>query len=280
MESSTVAPNCYGCFTTHTPSACPFVGAYYNKASLINANIPSTFGANVPSWPSTFGANAASWCPSPFAANWPSTFGANVPSWPSTFGANAASWCPSPFGANVPSWMNNIWGEKTWARNMLPSEVRDVAFRPASMAEYWSLSNPIHFHPVDGSRMLHLCFDVKGFKPEEINVSVNVKERCFTVECKYDVKEKEHTATRTYTRKFTLPAEYCCDLSKVEKELKSCVTADGLLVIEALLPRMTPEEIKIFKEKCPSKALSTGICESAGHFHGALACSIPIKTVA
>jgi len=135
---------------------------------------------------------------------------------------------------------------KNWMRHALPREIRDVAFRPMSMVEYNTFLQPVTYHP-DGSRALNLCFDVKGFKPEEIKVEVLNKERAIVVEAKHEVKEKEHNVTRHFTRKFIVPEELHIDLSKVE--LKSCLTPEGLLVIEAVLPRLTVEELKAIREK-------------------------------
>jgi len=139
---------------------------------------------------------------------------------------------------------------KNWMRHSLPVEVRDVAFRPMSMVEYNSFSCPITYH-ADGSRMLNLCFDVKGFKPEEIKVEVLNKERTIVVEAKHEVKEKEHHVTRHFTRRFVLPEELHVDLAKCE--LKSCLTPEGLLVIESVLPRLSVEELKNIREKPSTK---------------------------
>jgi len=139
---------------------------------------------------------------------------------------------------------------KNWMRHSLPVEIRDVAFRPMSMVEYNSFSSPITYH-ADGSRMLNLCFDVKGFKPEEIKVEILNKERTIVVDAKHEVKEKEHHVTRHFTRRFVLPEELHIDLSKIE--LKSCLTPEGLLVIESVLPRLSVEELKTIREKPSTK---------------------------
>jgi len=140
---------------------------------------------------------------------------------------------------------------KNWMRHSLPREIRDVAFRPMSMVEYNSFMTPVTFHH-DGSRTLNLCFDVKGFKPEEIKVEILNKERTIVVEAKHEVKEKEHCVTRHFTRRFVVPEELHIDLSKIE--LKSCLTPEGLLVIESVLPRLTVEELKTMREKQSAKS--------------------------
>jgi len=248
MPTSNVASGCYG--------------------------MPSSYPTNIPSWPMT--TPTPMW-PSMWTNNWMNPM--TNPTMPSPMWNNMLGNVNStPFNWMNNNWMNSTWADasvsSSWMKHILPREVRDVSFRPMSVIEYETLSNPIRIHPIDGSRSLYLCFDVKGFKPEEVTVSICNKDRSITVEAKHEIKEKEHAVTRTYSRKFCLPEYLCVDLSKCE--LKSCVTSDGLCVIEGLLPRLTPEELKTLKEKCPS---SKGI-ESTGSFAGGLACSIPIKTIA
>jgi len=160
-----------------------------------------------------------------------------------------------------------------WMRHQLPREIRDVVFRPMNVLEYNTFANPIVYHP-DGSRHLHLCFEVKGFKPEEVKIEILAKERAVVVEAKHEVKEKEHTVTRHFLRKFVMPEDVQIDLTKVE--LKSHLTHDGLLVIESALPRITPEELKAIREKPTHKTtpyMPTGPITPAGHH----AVSIPVK---
>jgi len=272
--------------STSCPSVCPV-----NYSS--NWSTPSPFWANNWSnnsfpWSNTFGANFPS--TNAFGGNVPA-FGANFPSTYGNFPAFAGNF-PSTYGnfpafaGNFPStqpWANN-WnfpstfaGEHSWNRHALPCEYRDVPSRPMSVIEYWSLQNPIYIHPVDGSRMLHVCFDVKGFKPEEVKVEINSKERSINIECKHESKsEKEHQVVRSFTRKFVLPEYYSVDLSKCE--IKCHVTADGLLIVESVLPRLSVEELKNLKEKVPAT--------KSAQFHGdyKYACgptvSIPLKVVA
>jgi len=147
------------------------------------------------------------------------------------------------------------------------------------MAEFFTFQTPVHISPMDGSRMLYLCFDVKGFKPEEIKVEVSVKDRCITVLAAHDVKDKDTTVTRNFCRKFVIPSEYLVDLSKCE--LKCHLTFDGLLCIESVLPKLTAEELKTLKEKCPSKLNNTfGAFCPAGftNFESMYGCAIPVKT--
>lgn len=167
---------------------------------------------------------------------------------------------------------------KNWMRQSLPAEVRDVAFRPMSTVEYNSFSCPITYH-ADGSRMLNLCFDVKGFKPEEIKVEILNKERTIVVDAKHEVKEKEHHVTRHFTRRFVLPEELHIDLSKIE--LKSCLTPEGLLVIESVLPRLSVEELKAIREKPSTKHMPSSMMHMPSHsmhpMHFNPTVAIPIK---
>jgi len=260
-----MASNASTCNTGYYgPSACPVNWSAFGAENVYGANPwTNTFGANP--WTNTFAGQYPS--TNFFGGNFPSTYGANFPS---TFGANF----PSTYGANFPS---NLWGEKSWARHALPCEYRDVPSRPMSVAEYWSFQNPIYIHPVDGSRLLHVTFDVKGFKPEEIKVEINSKERSINVECKSESKvEKEHEVKRSYTRKFVIPEYYSVDLSKCE--IKSHVSADGLLIVESVLPRLSVEELKNLKEKVHTKTTTPFV--AGQHFTSGPVVSIPFKTVA
>jgi len=190
---------------------------------------------------------------------------------PSDFaGTHSYPWAPR--GSFYPGFdASTSWAAEKASRHVLPREIRDVAFRPLNMVEYKTLSNPIKVHPVDGSRHLHVCFDVRGFKAEEVTVAVNNKERSITIDAKHESKDlKEHFISRVYHRKFVIPEHYgSVDLSKVE--LKSYLSFDGLLVVDGVLPRLTVEEFNKVKS-CPTK---TGV-----ECFGGNVVSIPIKTVA
>jgi len=260
--------NCNSFYST--PSACPV-----NWSA--NWSTPSPFAATSPfAAPSPFWAN--NW-----AANFPSTlFGGEFP-WTNTTG-NFNGNFNGNFGGN--QWANTwnspstFWGEKSWSRHALPTEYRDVPSRPMSIAEYWSLQNPIFVHPVDGTRMLHVAFDVKGFKPEEIKVEINSKERSINIECKCESKvEKEHHVVRSFTRKFIIPEYYGVELSKCE--IKSHVTAEGLLIVESILPHLSVEELKNLKEKVPTtKSTPFNAAGTFAQKYCGPTVSIPLKVVA
>jgi len=205
--------------------------------------------------------------------------------WPMTNWMNPMNTMPSnnwmmPFGSEFcgPSSMNMMpfnpmFREmNNWTRHMLPNELRDIVFRPSNVVEYNTFVNPVSIH-ADGSRHLHLCFDVKGYKPEEVKIEITPKERCITVEAKHEVKDKEHAVTRHYLRKFFVPEELAVDLTKCT--IKSCYTPDGLLIVESALPRITVEELKAIKEKTSTKVTTPytpTMSPVVGH-----AISIPVK---
>jgi len=275
MAASNAFNSCYS-----TPSVCPVNwSSSWSAPSPFAAPSPfwannwsapsNTFGGEFP-WTNTFGGNFNGNVNGNFGGN-PWTNGWNFPStfqtaYPSAF----PTAYPSAFPTTYPS----------WSRHALPTEYRDVPSRPMSIAEYWSLQNPIFVHPVDGTRMLHVAFDVKGFKPEEIKVEINAKERSINIECKAESKvEKEHNVARSYTRKFVIPEYYGADLSKCE--IKSHVTAEGLLIIESVLPHLSVEELKNLKEKVPTKSTPFNAAGTfAGHKYCGPTISIPLKIVA
>jgi HSP20 family molecular chaperone IbpA len=116
------------------------------------------------------------------------------------------------------------------------NELNYMPSRPASMMENYTLANPIRMD-AEGNRWLNCCFDMRSYKPEEINVTFNSKERCICIEANHEVKDtKDHYIKRHYSRKFYIPETIKDDISKME--LKSCLTSDGMLTIEAALPKM------------------------------------------
>ena len=124
--------------------------------------------------------------------------------------------------------------------------------RPGSLLEHYSLMNPIRIDGL-GNRWLCCYFDLRSYKPEEINVTLNCKERCLMVEASHEVKEsKEHYVKRNYTRKVPIPDEVKADLSKII--VRSSLSNDGLLCVEAPLPKATIEEMQAKKNALPSNA--------------------------
>ena len=112
------------------------------------------------------------------------------------------------------------------------------ANRPGSFAEHRSMLNPVETD-AEGNRCLKLSFDVHNFKPEEVEVSLDTKKRCLTVEAKHESKNEngddQMSVKRHYVRSFYLPESVIDDVSKLE--LKSTM-AQGALSIEAPLPKI------------------------------------------
>ena len=111
------------------------------------------------------------------------------------------------------------------------------ANRPGSLAEHRSMQNPVEMD-ADGNRSLKLSFDVHNFKPEEVEVSLDTKNRCINVEAKHEStnEDDKHSVKRHYMRSYYLPESVIDDVSKLE--LKSTM-AHGALSIEAPLPKLS-----------------------------------------
>jgi hypothetical protein len=149
---------------------------------------------------------------------------------------------------NWPVNYNTFGGVNTSTTSpVMGSHLYNINFRPTCPIEFYTLTNPIRVLDREGNRQLWLCFDLRGYKPEEINVTLNKTERCIVVEATHENKEgKEHQIMRKFYRKFALP-ETLAKVDITKCELKSCFTPEGLLVVECFLPKMTVEEIA----KCP-----------------------------
>jgi len=221
------------------PSAAFPTGYGYGSPAPFFGGMPTPTGYGYPatSWtdccsPANFNGPMPSMMTSPYfggAAESSWNFPTPSPSW--TGAASPAAWT----GAGPSSWFGPY-------SRFVAHELNYVPFRPTSMFEFYSLSNPIRYDR-DGNRLLSLVYDLKGFKPEEINLTCLPKERTIVVEASHEVKDlKEHNVKRTYSRKYILSEDIKVDLSKVE--IKCNFTNEGLLVIEAVLPRATPEELK------------------------------------
>jgi HSP20 family molecular chaperone IbpA len=232
------------------------------------------FGYSSPAnWPVTGPSN---WYNTPFERNapfYPSTpyYGNNLPStWYPTmttpfsgdFNCAPSSWYPtaersvSPysFGGRANNWFNPSNSinsslsplSSNWWNNTV-NTLCNVAFRPSNPIEFYCLTNPIRVLDREGNRCMWLCFDLRGYKPEEITVTMNKAEKCIIVEATHEVKEgKEHHVMRKFYRKFAFP-ETLAKVDFAKCELKSYLTADGMLTVECPLPKMTTEEIA----RCP-----------------------------
>jgi hypothetical protein len=118
-----------------------------------------------------------------------------------------------------------------------------VGFRPTTEIEFYCLTNPIRVLDREGNRMVWLCFDMRGFKPEEICCTMNKAERSIVIEATHDAKDgKEHHVTRKFYRKFCFP-ETLAKVDCTKCELKCFLNSTGMLVVECMLPKMTTEEM-------------------------------------
>ena len=127
------------------------------------------------------------------------------------------------------------------------TELCNFPSRPSSLLEHYSFLNPIRID-VNGNRWLNCCFDLRSFKPEEIKVTLSTIERCIHVEAQHEVKDtKEHYVRRHYNRKWFIPEDLKVDLKQLE--LKSYLTTEGLLYVEAPLPKMSPEEMSLWEKR-------------------------------
>nr|UQK61735.1 small heat shock protein [Protodriloides chaetifer] len=86
-----------------------------------------------------------------------------------------------------------------------------------------------------GQSKLKLEFDVKQFKPEEVNVKV-VGNNILQVHAKHHEKSGESVVHREYYRQYQLPEGVNVDL------LKPTLSKDGVLQIEAPAPALKPRE--------------------------------------
>jgi hypothetical protein len=213
---------------------------------------------------------------------YPTTFGYGYPSWEMNTPSKLASILgkeTSPIGystgydrfSNYPGFNNvtpyNTWGVPAWTnewawnvnRMMAPTttgfnntNMYNIPFRPCHPIEYMCLTNPIRVLNAFGDRMVWLCYEVKGFKPEEVTVTLNKTERSIIVEANSEMKEgKEHHVMRKFYRKFCFP-ETLAKIDMTKCELKASFNAEGFVTIECQLPRMTAEELA----KCPSTMLA------------------------
>jgi len=146
---------------------------------------------------------------------------------------------------NVMSMFNNEMNMmKHLMHHQLPREIRDVNFRPSSMNEYNTFTHPITYND-DGTRQLRLCYDVRGFKPEEVNVQILSNEKAIIVDAKHEVNEPDHQVMRHFSRRYVLPDSLHVDLAKIQP--RSILTPEGNLFIEAQLPRLTIEEMNALR---------------------------------
>lgn len=97
------------------------------------------------------------------------------------------------------------------------------------LSENFRMDNPV-VQDRSGSRKFHLEFDVRQFKPEEIEVKTFGNQ--LTIHAKHEDKENGKSSFREYQKQFTLPKEVSLEL------LSSKLSTQGVLTIEAPLPAL------------------------------------------
>lgn len=124
------------------------------------------------------------------------------------------------------------------------SRVSDIAFHPehfAGMFEFPARLNKMMSEmanelPVATKDGFQATFDVKEFKPEEINVKT--KDNVVYVEGKHDERHDEHSLiSRHFVRKFVLPKDANIN------QISSILSSDGVLTIKA------PKLFEVTEEK-------------------------------
>ncbi|XP_069120822.1 heat shock protein Hsp-16.41-like [Argopecten irradians] len=97
------------------------------------------------------------------------------------------------------------------------------------LSENFRMDNPIR-EEHDGSRKFYLQFDVRQFKPEEINVKTNGNQ--LTVQAKHQEDGSGKQVHREYCRQYVIPREVN------PEHLISKLSTEGMLTIEAPLPAL------------------------------------------
>ena len=125
-------------------------------------------------------------------------------------------------------------------RNVMhsPFHLVNQMHRPGSIAEHHTMMNPVVTDD-KGNRRLKLNFDVRNFKPEEVEVTLDSGKRSVVVEAKHEETDKKtnHSVRRHYWRSFYLPESVIDDVSKLT--IKSTMDR-GNLTVESELPALPP----------------------------------------
>lgn len=108
------------------------------------------------------------------------------------------------------------------------------------LTENFRMENPIQSF-ADGSRKFHLQFDMRQFKPEEIQV--RTAGNTLTVSAKHDEKDPNKSVFREYNRSYVLPKDVAPD------RLSSKLSTGGVLTIEAPLPALEGPKEKLIPIK-------------------------------
>jgi HSP20 family molecular chaperone IbpA len=108
------------------------------------------------------------------------------------------------------------------------------------LTENFRMENPIQQFG-DGSRKFHLQFDMRQFKPEEIQVRTSGNS--LTVSAKHDEKDPNKSVFREYNRSYVLPKDIH------PERLTSKLSTGGILTIEAPLPALEGPREKLIPIK-------------------------------
>ncbi|XP_064597242.1 heat shock protein 27-like [Liolophura sinensis] len=124
------------------------------------------------------------------------------------------------------SWASEIQRRNNQVRRANSPHNRMAQTQPLDIGlnEAFRMDNPI-VTDKDGNKKFHLEFDLRQFKPEEINLST--ANNVLTVEAKHEEKSDGRLSYREYRRQYTIPEGV-----NVES-LKSKLNQNGVLSIEA-----------------------------------------------
>lgn len=113
----------------------------------------------------------------------------------------------------------------------------------------WERDLPIETK-ADGSRMYRARFDMAGFEPE--NVRVSLKGNMVTIQAKAEGEKSGVKTSRDYCYEFALPDEVNPEV------VKSYIDETGVLCIEAELPKLEPPKPKVRDIKIDRGGNSSG----------------------
>lgn len=135
--------------------------------------------------------------------------------------------------------MKKMEDEMSRFRSQLMDHERDFFSKPAAQApgggassKTWldSMNSPLIQDAEDGSKQLKLRFDVSQYAPEEI--VVKTIDNRLQVHAKHEEKSENRSVYREYNREFLLPK------GTNPEQIKSSLSKDGVLTIEAPLPAL------------------------------------------
>ena len=169
----------------------------------------------------------------------------STPPFPTSFNAPAP---PNDFYPVREHRMNNFEGEMRRMNDDMNKMMSNMnRMMPMSgnvddlrLTENFKMDNPIQTAP-DGSRKFHLEFDMRQFKPEEIQV--RTAGNTLSVHGKHEEKDTGKSVFREYNRSYLIPKD-------VQPErLASKLSTGGILSIEAPLPALEGPREKLIPIK-------------------------------